>query len=574
MIRNFGIKKSNRTSQLEDLKSKELPISDVFTKSIDNTRKRTVKVFDKNTISNIGRKNSDDEYDNNDDGISGRKKKKNEEQLKIIPTKKNTHIKRLQTATDIAQGLYEQCDEEQKEKLNIIMKKEDENDDELTTKVKERTMKIEFPSERMWKEEMQPFEEIDDADYSEVKLVDYGKAMLRGMGWNDEDAEVKTNDHDGDLYSLRPKGLGLGVTVVTKNGKKEFASQNYEKLKSLSSNKRREKFIKILNGKYENDCARIEMIDYENDRISICIEKNKDRKFRTSISFNVEFEIVDEIEYKKCLRCINQKEYDDYKRQKRKHLLSNGNVELSSFIMRQRYFFALIAIITFTVISFVLYGATTVLENDTKYIESKSKSPKLMTGVRKVQRNLHIHILYETLCGDSHRFFQTQLQPLYDSMKSGRIRKEKLIVHLVPHGKVRKIEKLRYCQHGLPECEGNLYHACALDASTDWMEVFSFLKCTMEGYSFNNVRSISESCLKSSFNDTIIDRVKECLKSKEEEILSNNERQTEIGGVLRYIPFIRFDTDQKMFTISRSAELNLIGYLCKTYTFIFKDLDC
>lgn len=83
-------------------------------------------------------------------------------------------------------------------------------------------------------------------DYDRVPIGDFGKAMLRGMGWKDE--EVKDNKKElleGPI--LRPKGMGLGADKVIKKQPLLIAPNQSESLEI-----KRNACIKILAGKHKS----------------------------------------------------------------------------------------------------------------------------------------------------------------------------------------------------------------------------------------------------------------------------------------------------------------------------------
>lgn len=84
-------------------------------------------------------------------------------------------------------------------------------------------------------------------DYDRVPIGDFGKALLRGMGWKDEDnkADSKKAVLDGPI--LRPKGMGLGADKVIKKQPLLVAPNQSETLEI-----KRNACVKILAGKHKN----------------------------------------------------------------------------------------------------------------------------------------------------------------------------------------------------------------------------------------------------------------------------------------------------------------------------------
>lgn len=82
-------------------------------------------------------------------------------------------------------------------------------------------------------------------DYDRVQISDFGKAMLRGMGWKDE--QEKDDPKKLDVPMVRPKGLGLGADKAVKKQKLLVQPAVNEVLEI-----KKRAFIKILAGKHKN----------------------------------------------------------------------------------------------------------------------------------------------------------------------------------------------------------------------------------------------------------------------------------------------------------------------------------
>ena len=83
-------------------------------------------------------------------------------------------------------------------------------------------------------------------DYDRVPIGDFGKAMLRGMGWKDEEKEdLKKAELEGPI--LRPKGMGLGADKVIKKQPLLIPPNQSETLEI-----KRNACVKVLAGKHKN----------------------------------------------------------------------------------------------------------------------------------------------------------------------------------------------------------------------------------------------------------------------------------------------------------------------------------
>lgn len=82
-------------------------------------------------------------------------------------------------------------------------------------------------------------------DYERIPITDFGKAMLRGMGWKEE--EEKEKEKVFDFPVVRPKGLGLGADKAVKKQPLLIPPAPNETLEI-----KRNACIKILAGKHKN----------------------------------------------------------------------------------------------------------------------------------------------------------------------------------------------------------------------------------------------------------------------------------------------------------------------------------
>uniref|UniRef100_A0A1B0GLJ1 KOW domain-containing protein n=2 Tax=Lutzomyia longipalpis TaxID=7200 RepID=A0A1B0GLJ1_LUTLO len=140
-------------------------------------------------------------------------------------------------------------------------------------------------------------------DYEDVPIQQFGLAMLRGMGWKDEEHKEKKIE---EIVVCRPKGLGLGADKVVKSTKPQSSSSatNQEDLKVKKG-----AFVKILGGKFANKYGQVEGIDEETGRINVKLALGG----RESISEYL-VEAVTEKEYQQNRKVINVEKYEEYKK--------------------------------------------------------------------------------------------------------------------------------------------------------------------------------------------------------------------------------------------------------------------
>jgi hypothetical protein len=128
-------------------------------------------------------------------------------------------------------------------------------------KEKQANMKIELNAEKA------KVEEIEEPNYEAIDLEQFGKAALRGMGWNEKEGIGLTNKRTFAFVEpeLRPKGLGLGAGF---NKKKERSSNEQEEesggLKFVKG-----AFVQILSGKYRDDIGQIVSFDDGLNRVLV-----------------------------------------------------------------------------------------------------------------------------------------------------------------------------------------------------------------------------------------------------------------------------------------------------------------
>ncbi|XP_059611164.1 G-patch domain and KOW motifs-containing protein [Phlebotomus argentipes] len=139
-------------------------------------------------------------------------------------------------------------------------------------------------------------------DYDNVPIEQFGLAMLRGMGWKDE--EHKKKEKIDDVIVCRPKGLGLGADKVVKPTKVQNTSSAQEELKIKKGG-----FVKILGGKFVDMYGQIEGMDEETGRIDVKLALGG----RESISEYL-IEPVPEKEFLQNRKVINVTKYEEYKR--------------------------------------------------------------------------------------------------------------------------------------------------------------------------------------------------------------------------------------------------------------------
>lgn len=134
-------------------------------------------------------------------------------------------------------------------------------------------------------------------DYENIPITEFGKAMLRGMGWKDDDTSNMAK-----LPELRPKGLGLGANKLVKT---EIVKDKDGKELKLSVGA----FGKIIAGSYKGNYCQVQGWDDNSGRIIV-----KAALKGEILTLNELFVIpVTKEEYSKGSKVINNAKYEEYK---------------------------------------------------------------------------------------------------------------------------------------------------------------------------------------------------------------------------------------------------------------------
>lgn len=103
-------------------------------------------------------------------------------------------------------------------------------------------------------------------DYENVPIEQFGLAMLRGMGWKDEEHKQKKKSLEDEIIVCRPKGLGLGADKAMKLQVK-LATNSCNTSEQLVMKKGA--FVRILGGKHKDFYGQVEGQDEESGRVFI-----------------------------------------------------------------------------------------------------------------------------------------------------------------------------------------------------------------------------------------------------------------------------------------------------------------
>jgi len=160
-------------------------------------------------------------------------------------------------------------------------------------------------------EENQEEKEIENADYNQVPIEEFGLAVLRGMGWKDNSGLGISNKKQVDVFvpQSRPRGLGLGaspeilekINKLKRNAKKSGIDEKDDLCYEKGA------FVKVENGIHKGLYGTIESIDEDTARLTITLTvgggTNKKKEPISISQYNVK--LVTETEYIKRSRYVN-----------------------------------------------------------------------------------------------------------------------------------------------------------------------------------------------------------------------------------------------------------------------------
>ena len=151
-------------------------------------------------------------------------------------------------------------------------------------------------------------------DYDEIPVQDFGKAMLRGMGWVEPS---KTNKKGLPLLDetpmVRPKGMGLGADKALNKKPLLVAPEANEVLEI-----KRNAYVRILGGKHRDLYGQIEGFDDHAGRVIVKMAIGGHKE-----AFN-EF----------LCQPVSRKEYSQYGKCISKYMHGSSSVNITSFFHR------------------------------------------------------------------------------------------------------------------------------------------------------------------------------------------------------------------------------------------------
>ncbi|XP_037092240.1 G-patch domain and KOW motifs-containing protein-like [Pollicipes pollicipes] len=150
------------------------------------------------------------------------------------------------------------------------------------------------------------------SDYHDVPVSEFGKALLRGMGWKDGDGTGKNGETVAPFEAVvRPKGLGLGATTTTAQASKPADGE--EELQMVPG-----AFVVVTIGKEKGCYGQVASLDGEGRALVKMAVSGSTSSLPEST-----LQLVTRKDYKRNSRVLNQDKYNEYReKQEKEHKAS------------------------------------------------------------------------------------------------------------------------------------------------------------------------------------------------------------------------------------------------------------
>ena len=157
--------------------------------------------------------------------------------------------------------------------------------------------------------------EVENADYEQVPIEDFGMAVLRGMGYKEDSGLGISNKKQVDVFvpESRPRGLGLGADrkVLEKINqlKRNLKQAGIDEKDDLCFEKGA--FVLIEKGPHQDLYGTIESIDEDVTRLTVSLAVSGTNKKREVISISqYSVKLVTEKEFLKYSKYVNKSKAD------------------------------------------------------------------------------------------------------------------------------------------------------------------------------------------------------------------------------------------------------------------------
>ncbi|PNF18137.1 hypothetical protein B7P43_G02629 [Cryptotermes secundus] len=149
-------------------------------------------------------------------------------------------------------------------------------------------------------------EESTLEDYESIPVVDFGMAMLRGMGWNPGKG-IGRNERvvTANMTEPRPRGVGLGADkLASLSVLSPIPQEDGEELKVIKG-----AYVQIISGSHRGQYGQIEGFNEDSGRVIVHLSRHS-----SPVSVNeAAFKLVTKEEFSKNSRVLNVSSYEEYK---------------------------------------------------------------------------------------------------------------------------------------------------------------------------------------------------------------------------------------------------------------------
>eukprot|EP00090_Calanus_glacialis_P005123 TRINITY_DN1393_c0_g1_i4.p1 TRINITY_DN1393_c0_g1~~TRINITY_DN1393_c0_g1_i4.p1 ORF type:complete len:242 (-),score=65.48 TRINITY_DN1393_c0_g1_i4:299-1024(-) len=175
-----------------------------------------------------------------------------------------------------------------------------------------------------------------------------------------------------------------------------------------------------------------------------------------------------------------------------------------------------------------------------------------------------VELYYESFCPGCRNFLTTMLYPAFDKLRDSGIMKAAIYPYGNAHESKNPDGTWKFeCQHGEPECVGNILEVCIMQ-QLNW-DVNMYLPVISCMEAADDPVSSAKGCL-SALSSVSYDAVKKCASGKEGNKLEHamGAKTEALSPPHKYVPWIVINgehTDE----LQNEAQTNLVALVCKLY---------
>jgi len=175
-----------------------------------------------------------------------------------------------------------------------------------------------------------------------------------------------------------------------------------------------------------------------------------------------------------------------------------------------------------------------------------------------------VELYYESFCPGCRAFITTMLYPAFDKLRDSGIMK----IAIYPYGNAHETKSADGswkfdCQHGEPECVGNILEVCIMKQLNWDSDMYLPVISCMEGA--DDPVSSAKGCL-SALSTVSYDVVKKCASGKEGNKLEHamGAKTEFLDPPHQYVPWIVIN-GKHTDSLQTQAQTNLVSLVCNEY---------